>query len=297
MKKETFNKPDFIGIGPPKTGTTWIYRNLQQHPQVCFPLDKEIRYFWEKRYLGNYNMVSRLLSKHWHFLGKKHFYRQQLKKHAADIIKGKLDKSQLRWDLRYFVGKRTNRWYSSLFHDAQVSGDISAKYCELPPSIIYNIKAAFPDLKIIITVRNPIERDWSRAKMNLCMRTNRNADEVPIHEFLHHINDPLQKRSNDYARLIESWRNVFGTERVLVLFYDELQDQPLTYFNQLCKFLGIQKASEDHSEKLKEVVFRGVEGDMPIELKILLTKQHKNSIARLAKLLPKTVYPQLWLED
>ena len=35
----------FIAIGPPKTGTTWLYKNLVNHPEVSLPRDKEIRYF------------------------------------------------------------------------------------------------------------------------------------------------------------------------------------------------------------------------------------------------------------
>ena len=53
MTRKTFSKPDFIAIGPPKTGTTWIYRNLDLHPEVWMPPDKEIRHFWERALTGN----------------------------------------------------------------------------------------------------------------------------------------------------------------------------------------------------------------------------------------------------
>ena len=37
--------PDFLGIGVPKAGTTWLYANLAAHPQLFLPPKKEIHYF------------------------------------------------------------------------------------------------------------------------------------------------------------------------------------------------------------------------------------------------------------
>lgn len=36
--------PDFIGLGAQKTGTSWIYACLYDHPQICIP-QKEIHFF------------------------------------------------------------------------------------------------------------------------------------------------------------------------------------------------------------------------------------------------------------
>lgn len=36
---------DFIGIGAPKCGTTWLSAQLQAHPQIGFAPDKEVYYF------------------------------------------------------------------------------------------------------------------------------------------------------------------------------------------------------------------------------------------------------------
>lgn len=37
--------PDFLGVGAVKAGTTWLYRNLYQHPALYLPVTKPIRYF------------------------------------------------------------------------------------------------------------------------------------------------------------------------------------------------------------------------------------------------------------
>ncbi|MFL5992247.1 MAG: hypothetical protein ACJ73W_09685, partial [Rubrobacteraceae bacterium] len=40
--------PEYIGIGAQKAGTTWLHRNLQAHPGIWMPREKELHYFDEK---------------------------------------------------------------------------------------------------------------------------------------------------------------------------------------------------------------------------------------------------------
>jgi hypothetical protein len=37
--------PQFLGIGAVKAGTTWLHRNLRQHPALYLPAAKPVRYF------------------------------------------------------------------------------------------------------------------------------------------------------------------------------------------------------------------------------------------------------------
>lgn len=39
----------FLGIGAQKAGTTWLYEMLRQHPDIAFPLNKEVHY-WDNVY-------------------------------------------------------------------------------------------------------------------------------------------------------------------------------------------------------------------------------------------------------
>jgi hypothetical protein len=68
------NKSFFIAIGPPKTGTTWIYTMLKKHPEVTLPPYKEIRYFWAKAFLKNIGLMKKLFGRHWYLKKKKIFY-------------------------------------------------------------------------------------------------------------------------------------------------------------------------------------------------------------------------------
>ena len=46
--KKTKIKLDFIGIGAQRSGTTWLYEMLKQHPQINFGRKKEIEFFNDK---------------------------------------------------------------------------------------------------------------------------------------------------------------------------------------------------------------------------------------------------------
>ena len=51
-KNRSINKPDFLGIGAQKAGTSWLFEWLEKHPEIFIPQEKEI-HFWDKKY--NYN--------------------------------------------------------------------------------------------------------------------------------------------------------------------------------------------------------------------------------------------------
>jgi hypothetical protein len=45
LRKPPDGLPDFLGIGAQKSGTTWLYDQLRQHPALCLADEKEVHYF------------------------------------------------------------------------------------------------------------------------------------------------------------------------------------------------------------------------------------------------------------
>ena len=45
LSTKSMTLPDFLGIGAQKSGTTWLYENLRQHPDLYLTREKEIEYF------------------------------------------------------------------------------------------------------------------------------------------------------------------------------------------------------------------------------------------------------------
>ena len=122
--------PDFICIGAPKAGTTWIYKHLAAHPDVWIPLVKELHYFDRKFELPR--------------VGKKLTVRKGLfglfPGHSRRLITRKLLKAgmsfsvrDIQWCVRYFGGNPTDEWYISLFEDrnGKVCGELTTDYCAI----------------------------------------------------------------------------------------------------------------------------------------------------------------------
>lgn len=129
-KESQLKLPDFLIVGAPRSGSTFLYAHLSRHPQVFMPEEKEPSFFacWEQ----------------------KPFYRNRKTKEKADYI------------------SYTLRDYQDLFLDAkndQIIGEASTWYLYLYKDTIASIQKIYGEkshnLKIIILLRNPVERAWS----------------------------------------------------------------------------------------------------------------------------------------
>ena len=197
MKKLT-KKPDFLGIGPPKTATSWLFFALSQHPEVSLPPKKEIGYLWEKYFLPQKNFFSRFINNHWYYIARRKYLSNSFKNHIKNLKRLRIDRKKLLWDIHYTIFPHTDSWYSRLFDRQLLSGEVTPKYCELPEIEVAKIYQIHPNLKIIISLRDPVEREWSRAKMNLCKNQNKHPSEIEQYEWIAHFDDPLQSSVNDY---------------------------------------------------------------------------------------------------
>lgn len=130
--------PDFYVVGAPKCGTTSLYDYLKVSSSIFLPKIKEPQYFAYKNF-GNYFKSPNSSNK--------------LKK-------------------RSFI---TNfKDYQKLFSKAsnnQVIGDFSTHYLRFSDSFIENISEIYgnkaKEIKIIIILRNPVERAYSHFLMRL----------------------------------------------------------------------------------------------------------------------------------
>lgn len=175
--------PDFIGVGPPRTATTWLHEALKGH--VGLPEDiKETNFF-------------------------------------------------------LFEYDKGIEWYASLFRNSPAGvpiGEFSPNYFVVP-EVRERIAAAIPDCKIIITLRDPVERLYSHYRKGY-----EQAHFVgPFEEVLGARPDLLTW--SRYAGHIRGWYESFGKGNVLVLLQDELQANPQEFLNRVTQFLSIDRIS------------------------------------------------------
>lgn len=180
---------DFIGIGAPKTGTSWLFKCLQEHPQVCVPPSKELHFF----------------------------------------------------DLDTSTNQNINWYYEQFLHcsEESVRGEITPTYL-VAPHAPERIKSHFPKIKIIVIVRNPVERATSHIRH----LQSRNKISTELENKLSRVleNNPDIIENGLYGKHIERYLEMFGKDQVLVLEYEQLANEPATLLSTVYSFIGVGAA-------------------------------------------------------
>ena len=242
-------RPDFIFVGPEKTGTTWKFSQLQGHPQIALPPMKEIGYFFEAYTTPNQGFASRLLSKksHINFMARRHArsWAKYYVRHPHRILT-----ADFRWRWNYLFRAHTDRWYLSSFPErkGRLTGDITPSYFFLPPQAIQKVQQLAPDAKILISLRYPPDWLYSFAKMRERMGL------LKREHFYHYFDQVLATHS--FSESLQRWQNVFPENQLHVMFFDQLKANPWDYYGELCDFLGI-RALEAQRDKVGQVVNQG----------------------------------------
>ena len=135
-------------------------------------------------------------------------------------------------------------WYEAQFEPANgaepkpVRGEISPLYARLKQWQVNRIASLLPGVRIILTLRHPIERVWSQALYEFGHRSHRDIRKVRPTEFLRQVERPRSQLSSDYYRTIKIWSNAFGREALHINFFEELRDDPDSYLNSVLEHIG-----------------------------------------------------------
>lgn len=156
-------------------------------------------------------------------------------------------------------------WYLSQFQSIKednkssnlLIGEASPSYLtsKEAPALIYKL---FPDVKIIISLRNPTDRAISHYYHQL----NRVKDEArPIElafsdrEIENSAKKPYSPTSSylelgKYATQIKNWIDVFPSEQMLILNYHDLEVEPINFVKKLFAFLALEDYQINNIKKI-----------------------------------------------
>jgi Sulfotransferase family len=135
-------------------------------------------------------------------------------------------------------------WYEALFETENgselkpVRGEISPRYARLKTWQVNRIAKLLPDLRIILTLRHPIERVWSQTLYDFGRLQGRDIRRVGSTEFLRQLERARSRLSADYFRTVKIWSNAFGREALHIDFFDRLRDHPDDYINDVLRHIG-----------------------------------------------------------
>ena len=232
--------PNFFYIGAPRAGSTWLYENLRRHPAVWVPPCKNISYFHPRFQVFRY---------------------QRFQKFGREMLVN-ADPAIRSWYRRFFLRPLVNdRWYRSLFPPEGVTGEIAEGYCSLERAEVAHLHGTAPSARIIFVLRDPIDRVLSQAKWGLALRRSRSVHAVSDAEFVAYIDRPGSQLRSSYTRTLDLWGEFFGEDRFLVLFYEDLMDDPAVFFSRICRFLGVDvpaRCDDTIATKVQETADRAL---------------------------------------
>ena len=207
-------RPDFLCAGVHKGGTTWLYQQLDSHPDFWMPPLKELHYF------DQLSKVQRPSSSR---------CRDERDRRFLESINSLSAKPYIDFE-----------HYARLFEPKGplLSGDISPNYSTLSNKVIRRIVGYFPKLKVIFLARDPVERVWSHLSMEVHYHQIEAFDVTDIDE----VNRNLLRRGlllRSYpSTVVARWKHCVHPDRFRIYFFDDLQRNPTELRRSILDFLG-----------------------------------------------------------
>jgi hypothetical protein len=207
--------PNFFLVGAPKCGTTSLYHYLGQHPDIYISPTKEPNYFADEIRFENFT---------------EEFQRMDLANPGSGPV------SEWPEYLRLFQGA----------NGEAALGEASVCYLwsKTAPG---NIAAKFPDSRIIMVLRDPVERAFSQY---LHMLTYANS---PV-SFREHFEAALVSKSTRISKLypflefglyyeqVKRYLALLPRERIGIYFYEDYLRDPLGLVQDIFRFLNVDPA-------------------------------------------------------
>lgn len=180
-------------------------------------------------------------------------------------------------------------WYRGLFVSPdKAEGDITPAYGFQPDSVVAEVAALFPDLRLIYIMRNPIERAWSSALMAL-RRAEMQIDEASFEWFRDHFNSRGSLARGDYESCIDTWRRHFPPPALLLLFFEDIVQSPRTVLERCSLHIGVDSGHfrSLSDEMLSQRVHEGIGAAMPDAARSYLREIYRPRIHALERKLDR----------
>ncbi|MEO6183807.1 MAG: sulfotransferase [Verrucomicrobiota bacterium] len=232
--------PDFLGIGAPQSGTTWLYENLRSHPEIFMPERKELRYF------------------------EKNFHKS-LSLYYAPNFKPGLNK---------------------------VKGEITPSYGKMPLERIRFIRKIMPQLKLILILRNPVDRVWASTRRAFAKRPGALFEEAKEQEILACFQDGERRANTNYLAILDHWLSVFPKEQLFIAFFEEITNDPQMLLGKVFHFLGVSDRVDWNLFPYAQVINKNPERPIPEKLREVLGRSYRDDIEGLYKRFGEPV--RLW---
>src|SRR5881392_974581 len=241
--------PDFLCVGAQKGGTSWLYRQLEPHPDFWMPPVKELHY------LDNLNRTKR--------------FRPPRTRDERDVC---FLESIKNLSAQPYIDFES---YGQLFRHKGplLSGDISPAYSTLSDEIIERVVNYFPNLKVIFLARDPVERAWSQLSMGVRLGMISRFDATDAEEVIRNLLNPGVLLRSHPSKIVARWKRYVRPELFRIYFFDDLERNPAELRRSILLFLGADPDKPSGRVKAKQNWDTGKE-------KLRLTDNVRSRIAK-----------------
>lgn len=261
------NFPDFLIIGPQRTGTTWLHRNLAKNPEIFMSEPKEIHYFAILCGRANKNIRNDFRPDISYYLN--HFNENKISS-AKDLLK-------------FFMKKKK-------LSQIKARGESSATYALLNSKAINDILTINPDIKIMMLVRNPIERVWSHFKLEMIQNPGigyskknkyKNVSEIPEENILKFINKKPVIENSFFSKIIDKWSSMLKEGNLFIGNFKDIADCPGDLLMRIHNFLELNFDESLFEKLMRKKINKSKDDEIPQKIRFFLEQRYNDEIKLL----------------
>jgi hypothetical protein len=164
--------------------------------------------------------------------------------------------------------------YLDYFKDRKESliGEKTPSYLHMSEDRIRIMKEVLPDAKLILLLREPVDRSWSHARMEVSKFGQTDLEGKDYIRLVAHLSNPRNEMRTDYANCLKKWLKYYERSQIFIGFYEDLVADTAEFYGRICRFLEVAPGEE--IVKLNGKVWVSARYDMPIEVRAYLTKKY-----------------------
>jgi len=243
----------FLSVGAMKAGTTWLYVQLDDHPDIYVTPVKETHYF--ESMTGKWNLLS-------------HEDRIQKFKMYTNMNQKSID--NIYWYVNYAKSPHIDdNWYQSLFENSNkmYCADFCNLNCFLGKSGWLKVRENFyGKLRVIYCLRDPFKRVWSHYKFHMEWIGKGDKIVTDFKNFKSLLEEDFFYDVVRYDRAIDRLEKELSKDELKIYYFEDFRKKPQESLNNLYDFLEIAKV-ETNKTKLDTKVNSSQTIDLPEEWK------------------------------